>query len=92
MKVDLERNIQKKITKYLKDNNYFYFKINSASINGIPDIFCIIRGNPLFIEVKRENGRLSKLQEYQIQMIRSQGVKVWVVYSYDQFKEFINNI
>lgn len=83
----LESLIQKKITKYLKDHEYFYFKITSVSVNGIPDIFAIIEEEPVFIEVKAPNGRLSPIQKHQINRIRENGVRVEVVYSFEEFKE-----
>lgn len=82
----LESELQKKITAYLKDNNYFYFKIISASINGVPDIFAIIPSGPVFIEVKRQNGgRLSRIQEYQIDRIRKNGIKVAIINNFNDF-------
>lgn len=82
-----EGKVQQRITQYLKKNNHFYFKIQSSSINGIPDIFAIINKTPIFIEVKSAKGRLSPLQEYQIKRIRDNGIRVWVCYSFEEFLE-----
>jgi len=60
-------------------------KLIKTNKNGIPDLMCLRDGIAIFIEVKKENGVLSKLQEHRIDEIRQKGfeVKVWSGYDAD---------
>ena len=40
---------------------------------GIPDLLALKDGKALFLEVKRPNTKLTKLQEYRIQELKKQG-------------------
>jgi hypothetical protein len=46
---------------------------------------CLRKGLTMFVEVKKENGVLSKLQKFRIDEIRKKGfeVKVWTDYNTD---------
>ena len=54
-------------------------------MNGIPDLMCLKDGKTMFIEVKQPNGKLSEIQKFRIDELRSQGfeVKVWTDYEID---------
>ena len=74
-----EQQIQTKIKKKLQAQGYFVTKLIKTSTNGIPDLLAIKDGQATFIEVKRQNGILSPLQELRISEIKKYGciVKVW---------------
>jgi len=74
-----EQQIQTKIKKKLQEQGYFVTKLIKTSTNGIPDLLAIKDGKATFIEVKRQSGILSPLQELRISELKKHGciVKVW---------------
>lgn len=92
MKKELEKDIQKKIIEYLKSENIFHFKTIALNKNGIPDIFCIYEGKPIFFEVKTLTGKTSKIQDYQIDRIRKSGGEAIIVRSLEDVKMFLNSV
>ena len=63
----------------------------SGTLAGIPDLL-IADGSPgLFLEVKKNNGKLSLNQKVVIAQLKEQGYTVEVCYSYEQGKEIILN-
>ena len=74
-----EQQIQAKRIKELEAEGYYVIKLMKTNKNGIPDLIAIPKnGNVLFSEVKRPDGKLSKLQEYRIKELESHGIKVEV--------------
>ena len=74
-----EQKIQLKKIKELESLGYYVIKLKLTNKNGIPDLIAIPKNSDVeFIEVKKPNGKLSKLQEYRIQELQKHGVKVEV--------------
>jgi len=48
--------------------------------NGIPDLLALKDNEIYFIEVKRKDGKLSKIQEYRIRELKEKGFKVDIIY------------
>ena len=72
-----EQQIQAKRIKELEAEGYYVIKLMKTNKNGIPDLIAIPKdSNVLFSEVKRPNGKVSKLQEYRIKELESHGIKV----------------
>lgn len=88
----LESEIQSRILQYLKKQGIFHFKTQSTNISGIPDIVCIYSGVPLFLEVKQPKGKLSKLQEYQMDKIRQAGGYAFVVTSVTDIPSILHSL
>lgn len=88
----LEKDIQSRIIKWLNQKEIFNFKIIAANKNGIPDLFCLYKGLPIFFEVKRDSGKVSNLQEHQMSCIEESGGIAKVVYSLEDVKKFLENI
>lgn len=84
-----EQQIQTKIKKKLQDRGWFVTKLIKTSTNGIPDLLAIKYGKAMFIEVKKENGKLAPLQQMRLEELTEAGaiVKVWSDYEVD----FITN-
>jgi hypothetical protein len=80
-----EQQIQTKIKKKLQESGWYVTKLIKTSTNGIPDLLAIKHGKAMFIEVKRENGILSPLQELRrLELIEAGAiVKVWSDYEVD---------
>ena len=64
-----EQKIQNKRRTQLEAEGYYFIKLNKTNKKGIPDIIAIPpNSNVIFSEVKTAKGRLSKLQEYRLNM------------------------
>ncbi len=87
-----EQQIQKKIINYIESLDETYVvKVVSATKSGVPDILACIDGKFVGIEVKRPESRntVSKLQEYNLNLIeRANGYSI-VAWNVDMVKEFI---
>lgn len=76
-----EQKIQSQIIKQLEAEGYYVIKLIRTNKNGIPDLIAIPKDSDvLFVEVKRPDGRLSKLQEYRQTEIKSYGIKCKTMY------------
>ena len=70
-----EQQIQSKRIKELETKGYYVIKLVKTNKNGIPDLIAIPpNSNVLFSEIKRPDGRLSKLQEYRIKELEKHGI------------------
>jgi archaeal holliday junction resolvase (hjc) len=88
----LEKKVENKIKKWLKDKGYWYFKVHGSIYqpSGIPDILACINGKFVAIEVKRsEGGITSPLQKAQIEMIKKNGGIAGVANSMEEFLEIL---
>ena len=74
-----EQQIQSQRIKQLESEGYYVLKLIKTNKNGIPDLLAIPRGcEVLFSEVKKPNGKLSKLQEYRLKELEKHGCKTEV--------------
>ena len=74
-----EQQIQSKRIKQLEAEGYYVLKLIKTNKNGIPDLLAIPPGcQVLFSEVKKPNGKLSKLQEYRIKDLKNHGCRTEV--------------
>ena len=89
-KITKESSIQTAINKLLTENRWFVVKIMMASKNGIPDLMAIKNGKTIFIEVKNEIGKLSKIQEYRIKEMQEHGAEVIVARSKEEIKHYLD--
>jgi Holliday junction resolvase len=70
-----EQQIQSKRIRELEAQGYYVIKLVRTNKNGIPDLIAIPKNSDvLFCEVKRPDGRLSKLQEYRIKELNQHGI------------------
>jgi Holliday junction resolvase len=71
-----EQQIQTKRIKQLESEGYYVIKLINTNKNGIPDLIAIPpNADVLFVEVKRPDGKLSKLQEFRIKELNEHGLK-----------------
>jgi Holliday junction resolvase len=74
-----EQALQNKRIKQLEEEGYYVIKLVQTNKNGIPDLIAIPSDSDvLFSEVKRPNGRLSKLQEYRLKQLKEHGCRTEV--------------
>lgn len=93
-KIELEKTLQARCIRILRDNNIVFFKIIAASPAGIPDL-CILPKNqpPIFCEFKSKNGRLTALQTAQMARIEAtNSASVLVIKDYENFIENLKNL
>lgn len=85
----LEQWIQTKIQKFLIKEEW-YDTVNLISTNRawIPDLLILLwKGKHFWIEVKKSDWELSKIQQYRIKILRKKWDIVLVPYNYKEFKE-----
>ena len=74
-----EQQIQAKRIKQLESAGYYVIKLIKTNKNGIPDVIAIPPGvNVIFSEIKKPNGKVSKLQEYRLKELQEYGFTVEV--------------
>ena len=83
----LEKEIERKCCQLSKSFGWLSYKFVSPAQRGVPDRIFIKDSEVVFVEFKREGGKLSALQNKVIEDMRSKGATVYVVYSVEQFKE-----
>ena len=75
-----EQQIQSKKIKDLESQGYYVIKLVKTNKNGIPDLLVLPKNSDaFFIEVKKEGGVLSKLQEYRINELNKHGLKTQIL-------------
>ena len=86
----LESAIQAKILKHLRSiPNCWAIKVVAANCNGTPDILACINGQFYAFEVKNERGRLSPIQQVQLDRIASAQGKAYTVRSLEEVIQII---
>lgn len=71
-----EQQIQKKRIDQLESEGYYVIKLIKTNKNGIPDLIAIPKDSDvLFSEIKKEGGKLSRLQKYRISELATHGIK-----------------
>lgn len=65
--------------KELYGENIWFTKVSDRYITGVPDIIGCISGHFFALELKRDEGKPSKLQEYNIELIKKAGGKACVI-------------
>lgn len=81
-----ESTVQKQLSNYMEKKGYLVVKIIQCTMNGWPDLQCHKEGHTVFIETKAEGGRLSELQKYRHDQLKSQGFEVHTIFNINQLK------
>lgn len=90
-----EKSITNAILKYLRSlDNCFYWKEHGGMYGtaGIPDIICCLDGRFIGIEVKRPDGKVSRLQEVTLRKIEEASGIAIVAYSVDDVKATVDKL
>lgn len=69
------------ITKFLRERGFLVYKLNDRFRSGIPDLYCCKDGVSYWLEVKLPAGKVTELQQYEIEQLRQHGVHASVVRS-----------
>lgn len=86
----LEREIEKKLVNGVRKLGGRAYKFVSPGNDGVPDRIIVFRDMaPVFVELKTETGKLSKLQKIQIKRLRELRQDVRVLYGLKDVNEFL---
>lgn len=89
----LEKEVEKFLLREVKKIGGVSFKFISPGNAGVPDRIVILpTGKVVFVELKTDKGKLTKLQEVQIKKISNLGADARVLRGIEGVKEFINEI
>lgn len=89
----LEKEIEKRFVKLVKQHGGLCYKFSSPSNSGVPDRIVITKsGRVIFVELKSETGRLSKLQELTISQMKNRVVDARVVKGLAEMEKFIEEV
>ena len=80
-----ESYIEKKCITFAKKKGYTCRKIKFIATNGCPDRVFYKPNHFFFVEFKNEDGILSKIQEYQIDLLIKAGQLVYIIDNYEDF-------
>ena len=88
-----EKKIEEKFRNKIKDLGGTAYKFVSPGRAGVPDRLVILPGGRIgFAELKRHNGKPTKLQKMQMSFIRKLGCYVKVIYSEEDIDTFIQGL
>lgn len=90
-KYKLEKDFQSDVISFLTQTGFFVFKCESQT-RGIPDLFCVREGVHIFIELKIEGGKLSKIQSFMIEKINRHGGNAFVAYDMEDIHGIIREM
>lgn len=87
-----EKKLEIYLRKETKARGGWCFKLLPFEQAGLPDRFCIMPYNQLFFaEVKTTGQKLRPIQKVIIKKLRDLGCEVYVVDSYEQVNEMLDN-
>jgi len=89
-----ERDLQAFIIASCKKRGILCYKFSSPARRGVPDLILAYRGRVTFVEVKSPTGRgrLSTLQEREIQRLNEARFFVWVVDSVEVVERLLSEV
>ena len=94
MPAELEKEVESYFVKRAKEEGYLAVKFVPDQKKGMPDRLLLLpRGHVVWVELKRpKGGRLSAIQKYQHQKLRSYGHVVYVVATRKEVDELFDEI
>lgn len=88
-----ESQIERRLVEGVKRLGGMCLKFVSPGTLGVPDrIIITAKGRVIFVELKTETGRLTKIQRYVIGEMRKRGADARVVKGIDEVKELLAEI
>ena len=85
----IEKDIEKLFTAEIKKTGGKAYKFTSPGNDGVPDrIVMLPDGRILFVELKTDTGKLSRLQELQCRQIAELGQTVRVLHGLAEVRDF----
>ena len=88
-----ESQIERRLVEGVKRLGGMCLKFGSPGTLGVPDrIIITAKGRVIFVELKAETGRLTKIQRYVIGEMQKRGADARVVKGIDEVKELLAEI
>ena len=88
-----ERDIEQRLVAGVKKQGGRAYKWTSPGNDGVPDRIVILPGRaPVFVELKADKGRLTALQNVQIDRLRAWGQDVRVLYGMNGVSQFLREM
>ena len=81
-----EAKLEQDCVTWAKSLGWQSFKFVSPSNRGVPDRIFLRAGETVFVEFKTETGKLSALQHRQIEKLKANDFKVFVIRNLEGFK------
>ncbi|MBR1760908.1 MAG: VRR-NUC domain-containing protein [Schwartzia sp.] len=89
----LEKQIERRLVEGVKKRGGLCYKFVSPGHPGVPDRIVIKPdGKVIFVELKTDTGRLSKLQNYTIRELREHGADVRVIWGLDGVSKLLEEV
>ncbi len=89
----LESRIERHLVDGIKKLGGMCIKFTSPGTPGVPDrIILTATGRIVFVELKTETGRLSKIQRYIVNEMQKRGADVRVIKGIDEVKALLEEI
>lgn len=86
-----ESQIERKLVKKVREAGGVAYKFVSPGQTGVPDRIVILPGGDIyFVELKTRTGRLSKVQEKQIERLKKLGCNVIVLR--EEIEEWLSKV
>lgn len=87
-----EKRFQTKLIKFLEAMGAFVTKYNANGLSktGVPDILYCYKGHYVALEVKKEKGKRSDIQQWNINEIRKAGGQAFIIAPQDFTTEMRN--
>lgn len=85
-----ERDFQKKVIAYLKENKIYHFKTIATNKKGTPDIIGCYNGKFFGIECKSQKGRISNWQLRAHKDIVGSGGNLIVIFANENYKSTLD--
>lgn len=88
-----EKTVEQRLCKKVKELGGKAIKFTSQGMAGTPDRIVLLPGGRIyFVELKRENGRLSPIQTHVFKEFGKLGCEVRVLYGNEMVDEFIREM
>ena len=85
-----ESELERRLVQGVRAMGGRAYKFVSPGNVGVPDRLVILPGGRIvFVELKTERGRTSKMQDYQIALLRTLDAEVWVLYGPADTRDFL---
>lgn len=85
----IESDYTSRAHEWAKMRGWFTFKVESPTMNGLPDRFYARRGVCIFIEWKKKGGPLRTQQKKRIKEMREHDITVYVLDDFEEFKRIM---
>ena len=86
----LEKELEKKLVKGIRDLRGKAYKFTSPNNAGVPDRLVVLpTGEVFFVELKTDIGKLSTIQSYQIRELRKLKQRVFILKGSQELENFL---